>query len=263
MRVDKAEVLVGPVALVDPAVQKVVVLVLVDKVEVLVGPVALVDPAVQKVVVQALVDKVEVLVGPVDPAVQKVVVLVLVDKAEVLVDQVALVDPAVPAVQKVVVQALVDKAEVLVGLVDLAVQKDVVQKVVVLVDPAVQKVVALRDNVTIRCAWSIMRWSSMPIRMASLIGTNCSSSLGTCLVLVIKALVDPVDPVALAVALTVEVQADPVVVVVDRAVLKVAQKVVAHNDRNAPNKLTTDNHVYEMSFPVQEKLEHRMKPKSR
>ena len=170
---------------------------LVDKVE---GPVALADPAVQKVVVQALVDKAEVLVDPVDPAVQKVVV---------------------------------------------------------------QKVVALRDNVTIRCAWSIMRWSSMPIRMASLIGTNCSSSLGTCLVLVIKALVDPVDPVALAVALRVEVQADPVAVAVDRAVLKVAQKVVAHNDRNAPNKLTTDNHVYAMSFPVQEKLERRMKQKSR
>ena len=168
-----------------------------------------------------------------------------------------------PAVQKVVVQALVDKAEVLVDPVDPAVQKDVVQKVVVLVDPAVQKVVALRDNVTIRCAWSIMRWSSMPIRMASLIGTNCSSSLGTCLVLVIKALVDPVDPVALAVALRVEVQADPVAVAVDRAVLKVAQKVVAHNDRNAPNKLTTDNHVYAMSFPVQEKLERRMKQKSR
>ena len=221
--VDKAEVLVGPAALVDPAVQKVVALVLVDKVEVLVGPVALVDPAVQKVVVQALVDKVEGPVALADPAVRKVVVLVLVDKVEVL------VDPVDPAVQKVVVQ----------------------------------KVVALRDNVTIRCAWSIMRWSSMPIRMASLIGTNCSSSLGTCLVLVIKALVDPVDPVALAVALRVEVQADPVAVAVDRAVLKVAQKVVAHNDRNAPNKLTTDNHVYAMSFPVQEKLERRMKPKSR
>ena len=106
----------------------------------------------------------------------------------------------------------------------------------------------------------------MPIRMASLIGTNCSSSLGTCLVLVIKALVDPVDPADLAdlaVALRVEVQADPVAVAVDRAVLKVAQKVVAHNDRNAPNKLTTDNHVYAMSFPVQEKLERRMKQKSR
>lgn len=100
----------------------------------------------------------------------------------------------------------------------------------------------------------------MPIRMASLIGTNCSSSLGTCLVLVIKALVDLAD---LAVALTVEVQADPVVVAVDQAVPKVAQKVVAHNDRNAPNKLTTDNHVYAMSFPVQEKLERRMKQKSR
>ena len=118
-----------------------------------------------------LVDKVEVVVDPValvDPAVQKVVALVLVDKAEVLVDQVALVDPAAPAVQKVVVQALVDKAEVLVGLVDLAVQKVVVQKVVALVGPAAQKVVALRDKVTIRCAWSIMRWSSMPIRMAIL-----------------------------------------------------------------------------------------------
>ena len=178
-----------------------------------------------------------------DQAVQKVVVLVLVDKVE---GPVALADPAV---QKVVVQALVDKAEVLVDPVDPAVQKVVVQKVV-----------ALRDNVTIRCAWSIMRWSSMPIRMASLIGTNCSSSLGTCLVLVIKALVDLVD---LEVALRVEVQADPVAVAVDRAVLKVAQKVVAHNDRNAPNKLTTDNHVYAMSFPVQEKLERRMKQKSR
>jgi len=220
------------VALVDQAVQKVVVLVLVDKAEVLVDPVALVDQAVRKVVVLALVDKAEVLVGPValvDPAVQKVVVLVLVDKAEVLVGPVALVDPAA------------------------------------------QKVVALRDKVTIRPAWSIMRWSSMPIMMASLIGTNCSSSLGTCLVLVIKALVDLVDPVALtvevqadlAVALRVEVQADPVVVAVDRAVQKVAQKVVAHNDRNAPNKLYTDNHVYAMSFPVQAKLEQRMKQKSR
>ena len=156
------------------------------------------------------------------------------DKVEVLVD---------PAAQKDVVLVPVDKVEVL-----------VVQKVVV------QKVAGLRDKVTIRCAWSIMRWSSMPIRMASLIGTNCSSSLGTCLVLVIKA---PVDPVDLAVALTVEVQADPVVVAVDQAVPKVAQKVVAHNDRNAPNKLTTDNHVYAMSFPVQEKLERRMKQKSR
>ena len=169
------------------------------------------------------------------------------------------------------VLVLVDKAEVLVDPADPAVQKVVVQKVVALVGPAAQKVVALRDKVTIRCAWSIMRWSSMPIRMASLIGTNCSSSLGTCLVLVIKALVDLVDltvevqadPVALAVALRVEVQADPVAVAVDRAVLKVAQKVVAHNDRNAPNKLTTDNHVYAMSFPVQEKLERRMKQKSR
>jgi hypothetical protein len=205
--------------------------------------VALVDPAAQKVVVQALVDKAEVPVALVDPAAQKVVALVLVDKVE---GQVGQVDPAA---QKDVVQALVDKAEDPVGPAVLAVQKVVVQKVV-----------ALRDKVTIRCAWSIMRWSSMPIRMASLIGTNCSSSLGTCLVLVIKA---PVDPVDLAVALTVEVQADPVVVAVDQAVPKVAQKVVAHNDRNAPNKLTTDNHVYAMSFPVQEKLERRMKQKSR
>ena len=238
--VDKVEVPVDPADPADPAVQKDVVLALVDKAEDPVDPVALVDQAAQKDVVKVLVDKAEVLVDPValvDSAVQKDVVLALVDKAEVLVDPAALVDPAV---QKDVVLALVDKAEVL-------------------VDPVVQKVAALRDKVTIRCAWSIMRWSSMPIMMASLIGTNCSSSLGTCLVLVIKALVDRVALADLAVALTVEVQADPVVVVVDRAVLKVALKVVVRNDRNAPNKLYTENHVYAMSFPVQAKLEQRMK----
>lgn len=115
------------------------------------------------------------------------------------------------------------------------------------VDLADQKVAVRMDKHTIRCAWSIMRWSSMPIRMASLIGTNCSSSLGTCLAPAIKdpeapAQVDPtmadlvtwvaVDPVAQRAVDPVARRAVDLVVVADLEVPMVHRRVVDHNDHS-------------------------------
>jgi len=123
--------------------------------------------------------------------------------------------------------------------VDLKVVDPLALKVV---DPLALKVVVLMDKHTIRCTWLIMRWSSMPIRTVNLIGTNCSSSLGTCLAQANKVpedqedqeQVDPmrVDPVTLVAVGPVAQKAVDPVVVEDLAVPRADRRVVDHNDHS-------------------------------
>jgi hypothetical protein len=97
--------------------------------------------------------------------------------------------------------------------------------------------------------WSSMRWSSMPIRMANSIGTNCSSLLGICHLLATKALGDVLvkrEAVALAGLAAREDPVDPVVPAVVVEVDQVGQvdltgalRVVAHNGHNALSNLAT------------------------
>ena len=123
---------------------------------------------------------------------------------------------------------------------------EVPERVVLVVDLAdrvAQRVVdrgGRKDKGMILSVWSSMRWSSMPIRMANSIGTNCSSLLGICHLLATKALGDVlVKREAVALAAREDRVVPAVVVEVGQVDLTGALRVVAHNGHNALSNLAT------------------------
>ena len=172
----------------------------------------------------------------------------LVAQRVVVREQVVLVvDLAALVAQRVVV---LEQVVLVVDLVDRGAQKVVVREQAVLVvdlaDRVDQKVVergGRKDKGMILSVWSSMRWSSMPIRMANSIGTNCSSMLGICHLLATKALRDVLvkrEAVVLAGLAAREDRVVPAVVVeVGQVDLTGALRVVAHNGHNALSNLAT------------------------
>jgi hypothetical protein len=155
---------------------------------------------------------------------------------------VPVVDLAALVAQRVVVP---ERVVPVVDLADLGGQRvGVPEQVVPVVDLADR--VGRKDKGMILSVWSSMRWSSMPIRMASSIGTNCSSLLGACHLLATKALGGLGDVLVKRVAVAQAAPEDRVVQEDKAVVVEVAQvdltgalRVVAHNGHNALSNLAT------------------------